>query len=909
MSDISGKIGSLDDLNDDNHLDLVKNEIAEIASNEEIVFDDYEENDFDVASASSLDDLLDDNADQFPLNDFDQQQGGSGAKKGFFASLFRQPEEPLNSLDVDSVAYNDEFNASDLEIISDYSNEAEFRADVTETESDSFTEASMVIEGGVAGKITTVLVGLLILSIAAISFTSAFLSREALTVTINEATTTETELLADLVTAFFVEVAQPLYSATSTNAIIEVANGHLDSYVDSEGNPLSETAIIAQLEAQHERWISSNDSDPVIQQILSKQNNVASRDLEMLANNFAEYGQIVITDKYSAVVAASKRVPEYYKARQNWWQAAWNNGEGAVFISQPQYDVILDSEAVDIAMPIRDASGNIVGIAGATVSLGVLSSHIEEYQFAETGYAVLINSEANTVVDPGLQLGEVNNDLASDLKQIFLNTPSGVINSPDAQGENTVFSHVSISDHIAEHSDEENTGAFVSQLMSAVSNLDWRIFIRIKAAEAYSALNPILTASIAVGLVTLLIALLIAVEVAKGISKPIRQLASLSNRVASGDLSKLANVQSTDEVGYLAQSFNTAIQRLRGIVTTEEERDREREQREELQANVGDFLDVAMDIANGDLTQRGKVSEDVLGNVIDAINLMLEEVAYLLQDVQIAALSVNSGSQEMIQTTEAITQSTLQQSQEAQQATQEVAEVTKSIREMAENAQTSAEASQQAFLASEQGQEAVTNTLGGMQNIRREVQSISKRIKSLGDRSLEISEIVDTISGITRQTNLLALNAAIEASGAGEAGRRFAIVADEVRKLADDSAKATERIAGLIKNVQAEVQEVVISVEDGTREVETGYRVATEAGQRLKEIGDISQRSAQLAQLISQATQAQVEGVEQVGNKVTSIAGIAEASQTNVEQGRDVAQNLQELAEKLAQSLERFRIA
>ena len=89
-----------------------------------------------------------------------------------------------------------------------------------------------------------------------------------------------------------------------------------------------------------------------------------------------------------------------------------------------------------------------------------------------------------------------------------------------------------------------------------------------------------------------------------------------------------------------------------------------------------------------------------------------------------------------------------------------------------------------------------------MQRIRGEVQAISKKIKSLGDRSLEISEIVNTIEDIASQTNLLALNAAIEAAGAGEAGLRFAVVADEVRKLAERSAKATKDIAVLIKNVQ-----------------------------------------------------------------------------------------------------------
>ena len=83
------------------------------------------------------------------------------------------------------------------------------------------------------------------------------------------------------------------------------------------------------------------------------------------------------------------------------------------------------------------------------------------------------------------------------------------------------------------------------------------------------------------------------------------------------------------------------------------------------------------------------------------------------------------------------------------------------------------------------GEQAVRDSLDGMQRIRGEVQAISKKIKSLGDRSLEISEIVNTIEEIASQTNLLALNAAIEAAGAGEAGLRFAVVADEVRKLAE----------------------------------------------------------------------------------------------------------------------------
>ena len=196
-----------------------------------------------------------------------------------------------------------------------------------------------------------------------------------------------------------------------------------------------------------------------------------------------------------------------------------------------------------------------------------------------------------------------------------------------------------------------------------------------------------------------------------------------------------------------------------------------------------------------------------------------------------------------------------------------------------------------------------------MQRIRSEVQGISKKIKNLGDRSLEISEIVNTIDDIAAQTNLLALNAAIEAAGAGEAGLRFAVVADEVRKLAERSAKATRDIAGLIKSFQSETQQAVIAMEEGTREVETGYRVTTQAGESLREIANVSKRSAGLAQDISVTTQEQVKGAEHVGVAVQAIAGVALQTEQGVLQTRKTVEDLVRLAEELTQTLSRFKLA
>ncbi|WP_226342357.1 methyl-accepting chemotaxis protein [Deinococcus sp. AJ005] len=393
--------------------------------------------------------------------------------------------------------------------------------------------------------------------------------------------------------------------------------------------------------------------------------------------------------------------------------------------------------------------------------------------------------------------------------------------------------------------------------------------------------------------------------IALSITRPLARLTEAANRLSKGDLDVQVAVNTRDELGKLGTTFNLAASEMRANA---ERGENERLESIKLQGHISEFLDVTMDIAEGDLTRRGTVTEDVLGNVVDSINLMTAELADVLGDVQRASTSVTGGSQALLLSTDQIGQGTQLTAAEAARVAVQVQNMTAAIREVAQQAQNSAETARAALLASQQGQEAVTGTLDGMQNIRREVQGVAKRIKGLGDRSLEIQEIVDTISQIARQTNLLALNASIEAAGAGEAGGRFSIVADEVRKLADTSGQATARIATLIKNVQAEIQDVIVSVEDGTREVEQGYRVAGTAGERLREIGALTQQSAELAETIAASQRAQVQGVEDMGSAVEQIAAVARDSQDSVTQGRAAAEQLQTLAQNLSASLTRFRL-
>jgi methyl-accepting chemotaxis protein len=403
-------------------------------------------------------------------------------------------------------------------------------------------------------------------------------------------------------------------------------------------------------------------------------------------------------------------------------------------------------------------------------------------------------------------------------------------------------------------------------------------------------------------------ALLAGVIFAQRITRPVNALMAGAERVGRGDLSQLVPVTSRDEIGQMTLTFNESIVRLRALVQTEADRDEERRKREDLQQNIIKFLDTAVEIGKGDLTRRGEVTWDVLGNVVDAINLMVEEIATVVGDVREAALRVTAGSQDTIKLTGELSVASQAQTRDAASVTHSMSDVMTSVRQVAASADQSAQAAHQVLQAASKGEEAVRNSLASMQQIRSEVQTISKKIKSLGDRSLEISDIVNTIQDIAAQTHLLALNASIEAAGAGEAGLRFSVVADEVRKLAERATQARRDIGTLITGVQVETQEAVVAMESGTREVETGYEVSLRAEEALQEIGKISQSSSELAAEISRASQQQVRGAEAMAGAVEAFAGAAVKTEQGVQQSRTNVEQLSRLAEELTVKLSRFKL-
>ena len=386
----------------------------------------------------------------------------------------------------------------------------------------------------------------------------------------------------------------------------------------------------------------------------------------------------------------------------------------------------------------------------------------------------------------------------------------------------------------------------------------------------------------------------------KRVLTPLAELASFSERIAAGDTRTKADISSNDEFGFIAENLNRSTGRFTRSGVSQEAS-------ESLQRSITDLLNLINQVARGDLTIRGKVTNDALGNVVDSVNFMLDNFSTFIERVRKAAIDVSTSANQILISADEMTAGATQQDQEITNTSSAVEELTVSMKQVSNNAEASAEAARRALDAAEQGNRSVRDTLEGMQRIRASVQATAKKIKSLGDRSLEISEIINVINDITEQTNLLALNAAIEAARAGEAGRGFAVVADEVRKLAEHSRSATKDIAALIKAIQAETNEAVIVMEDGTKEVEIGAGLADQAGKALEAISSVVRQSAELVQEISLASKQQVRGTEGVANAMQIISGITRQTSQGSRQTVSTVGNMVKLSEQLNEALAQFR--
>jgi len=321
------------------------------------------------------------------------------------------------------------------------------------------------------------------------------------------------------------------------------------------------------------------------------------------------------------------------------------------------------------------------------------------------------------------------------------------------------------------------------------------------------------------------------------------------------------------------------------------------------------LLNEISNLADGDLTVRPKVTEEITGAIADSINYAVGEMRRLVTGINAAALQVTAATQEARTVTAQLLQAAQKQSTEIQGTGQSVAQMVQSMNEASKSAGDSAKVAETSLRASETGAQAVQNAIRGMNDIRDQIQETSKRIKRLGESSQEIGEIVQLISDITEQTNVLALNAAIQAASAGEAGRGFTVVAEEVQRLAERSGEATKHIGAIVKSIQRDTQDAVEAMERSTQGVVEGTKTADEADRALREIGQVSNRLAELIGSISDATRRQAGAATKVAASMKDILGVTQLTMDGTRKTAASAAKLTELADGLKQSVSGFKLS
>ena len=327
------------------------------------------------------------------------------------------------------------------------------------------------------------------------------------------------------------------------------------------------------------------------------------------------------------------------------------------------------------------------------------------------------------------------------------------------------------------------------------------------------------------------------------------------------------------------------------------------------QMAVLNLLDEMGDLADGDLTVRAEVRENITGAIADSINYTIDSLRDLVTGINRASEQVNTATGQAQATSVGLLSAAEKQSAQITETTEAVSNMTRSILQVSSNASQASQVAQRSLQAATVGSQAVQNTIAGMNGIREQIQETSKRIKRLGESSQEIGEIVELISDITEQTNILALNAAIQAASAGEAGRGFTVVAEEVQRLAERSSEATKQIGAIVKTIQTDTNSAVAAMEKSTEGVVEGARLSDAAGKALTEIETVSNSLARLIQSISSATEAQTEVASTVTKNMQQIQEITSQTTEGTKLTADSVGQLTKLAEELRDSVAGFKLA
>lgn len=417
-----------------------------------------------------------------------------------------------------------------------------------------------------------------------------------------------------------------------------------------------------------------------------------------------------------------------------------------------------------------------------------------------------------------------------------------------------------------------------------------------------SQLNPIILSTVIATLSTILVILLIGYIVNLTITNPLRQLATLTKRIAKGETSIRAKATGRDEIALVASSMNNMLDNIVRLIQETQS------QRDVLQAQVEKLVSEVSGVGEGDLRIQAEVTTDALGVLADSFNYMVEELGSLVVRVKVVAHEVENSTSLTLDRMTQLVESEDNQIEQIAEATVEVEQMAGSSRQVAERTQVLYTVASNARHNAAGGREAVQQAVEGMGRIYENVQATSGKVQLLGERSREINNIVEAISTIAHQTNRLALDAAIQAAMAGENGKGFGAVAADIRRLAERAKDQAGMIARIVRSVREDIGSAALAMQDTERETSAGAKLTQEAGSSLELLFAAVEHQAREIETINHMA---VQQLQTSGSVVQIMRGVSDSTQQNSVSTREASQSMERLArlvEQLRASVEAFKL-
>lgn len=361
----------------------------------------------------------------------------------------------------------------------------------------------------------------------------------------------------------------------------------------------------------------------------------------------------------------------------------------------------------------------------------------------------------------------------------------------------------------------------------------WGVVVQQPESEAVAGTNKIIFVGIGFTLAAILLAALAGIIVASFITKPIGKLLEATNKFSRGDLNASVDIKSGDEIEHLADAFNIMAKHLKNLIQSVKE-------------NASRVSSAARDLASS------------AGEVKQATNQVAVTMNQFAQGAQKQLHELDDN---------------LQEANQMMETSNIVAERTVSVSDLSKDMSQDAKT----------GDAAVVNAVEKINEIKDTTKLTVGSVKTLEEKSWQIGEILDVISGIAGQTNLLALNAAIEAARAGVHGRGFAVVAEEVRNLAEQSQTATDEIASIIGKIKQHMNDAVSAMDTGNVKVNEGVVVVNQVKQVLLNIMEQIDKNEVLIREMALASKQQMEVTQRMAAGIRQVADIARSSSDSVQ--------------------------